>query len=96
MGWFGDWYLYWNMDDRRIIRIRMNDCYLFYPEQHIYDTRFTSSKNWDTFDKWIENYEHNLSAIEDNSIGFDGKFFDNHELREKWFDSIKYPQLTKM
>lgn len=95
MGWFGDHYLYWNIDDKRIIRIRMNAAYVLYASNFLY-RESVINKVYKTFDDYIERYCHNLSGIEDNSIGFNQKFFDDEDLKEKWFNGVKYPELVQM
>ena len=93
MGWFGDHYLYWNIDDKRIIRIRMNATFILTASNFVYREGSSVSKTYKTFDDYIERYCKNLSAIEDNSIGFNQKFFDDEDLKEKWFNGIKYPEI---
>jgi hypothetical protein len=67
MGWFGDHYLYWNIDDKRIIRIRMNAGYILTTSSKLY----TGAHPYKTFEDWIERYMKNLSFVEDNSVGFE-------------------------
>lgn len=66
MGWFGDHYLYWNIDDKRIIRIRMNATFILTTSARLY----LGTYPYKTFEDWIERYMSNLSFIEDNSVGF--------------------------